>query len=804
MSLNPADPARTHALLVGIEIYAAGANWNLDGPALDVLAVHEWLTSHDVPAAQIRTFVSALPANQVRLDNADIRYRTASSNLVRAALSDLKKEDGDLLVIFWAGHGAINDRQHRLFFSDASIEEKYNLEWEALRNALTSTAFEGFARQVVIIDACADFRNDFDYTAPGEAIPSGKPLERELFAVFATSEGQTAANLGQDRRGLFSRELLRVLSADEHKAAWPPDMEAVADAVKKRFKELEREGVTQTPRFEVRDWVGVDRVFGGRLAPALRTGETARHLALVIGISRYLHGVPANQTMTDAQFTHLASPADDARALHQFLAAQSGYEVEDPLLDEDATLAGILRAVDRLRKRCRQGGQTALIYFSGHGVTDDEDRTFLVPHDARRDDLFASALWSKTLNGVLEEFTNSRLVMLLDACHAGGTIGVGGAKSSALPGFDPGALASGSTPASRFVVASCMARQRSYEADGRGIFTAELMELLRVNDPNLFSEEEVDLFDLYKALRARVTQSAAARCGGVVQQPFANFGDHTGIVMAINTALRTERQRRRTEYLEALIRCVEPVAGGRARVDCKQRLTFQTKLRNYVTAGRRTPQLNRVCEYFDERLQNTDPDDLEAVIDDCTELVRLFEEANPGARPPLHGSRPAFDRAPAATSAAPAPAKAAAPVVAPTMGAPSPANANALVLGARLPVLSPTPPAQAPGLAPGPAIGSQDERRVLNEADVPYILQDIWNDTRLFREAGDLRAILTRVEGVSSKDVTLWLLNVKPKTPPEGWEPMKDTIAVRFAERFQTAKQPERASTLSIRVGRGD
>jgi hypothetical protein len=802
VSLQPADPKRTHALLVGVEAYAAGANWNLDGPALDVLAVHEWLTSHGVPAEQIRTFASALPVNQVRLDDAGINFRTASSNLVRAALSALKKEAGDLLVIFWAGHGAINDRQHRLFFTDASIEEKYNLEWEALRDALTSTAFEGFARQLVIIDACADFRNDFDYSAPGEAIPAGKPLQRELFAVFATSEGQTATNLGQDRRGLFSRELLRILNTDEYKGAWPPDMEAVADAVKKRFKELEREGVTQAPRFEVRDWVGMEKVFGVGLAPAVRTGEAARHLALVIGISQYLHGVPHNQRRGD-EFTHLASPADDARALHQFLAAQPGYDVEDPLLDSDATLGGILRAVDKLRKRCRQGGQTALIYFSGHGVTDDEDRTFLVPHDARRDDLFASALWSKTLNGVLDEFTTGRLVVLLDACHAAGAVGVSGAKSAALPGFDPSALAGGSSQAGRFVVASCMARQRSYETGGHGIFTAELLELLRVSDPNLFSEEQIDLHDLYQVLRARVTQSAAAHFGGVVQQPFANFDGHTGIVMALNTALRTERELRRKKYLDALLRCVQPpVPGGRPRVDCKQRLTFETKLRSYVVDGRRAQQLSRLYDYLDERLQNTDPDDLEAVVDDCTELVRLFDEAYPGARSPLQGTRPTFDRAPTTTSAAPAPAKVAAPIVAPSLAAPSPASANALVLGSRLPVLSQTPQAQGPSLAA--VVGSPDERRVLNEADVFYILKDIWEERNLFDEARELRAILTSVEGVSANDVKRWRNSVKPTAPPGGWEAMKDTIDARFAERFQTKKQPERASTLSIRVGRGD
>ena len=44
------DPTTTRALLVGIEKYDAGADWNLNGPACDVLRMAQWLLRQGIPA----------------------------------------------------------------------------------------------------------------------------------------------------------------------------------------------------------------------------------------------------------------------------------------------------------------------------------------------------------------------------------------------------------------------------------------------------------------------------------------------------------------------------------------------------------------------------------------------------------------------------------------------------------------------------------------------------------------------------------------------------------------------------------
>ena len=220
MTVRPADPARTHAVLIGIESYAAGSDWDLDGPARDVLAMHDWLRGHKVPLAQIYTVASPLPRNAALFGEAGLASLPATSGSIRRVLNAVREQTGDLLVLFWAGHGAINQKEHRLFVADATTADKRNWHWEGLRDSLGSTYFAGLPRQIVIVDACADYRNDFQFTAPAESLPVGEPLPHEQFVFFATQPGQTAKNLGIERRGLFSEELLRDRSNGTAAGSW--------------------------------------------------------------------------------------------------------------------------------------------------------------------------------------------------------------------------------------------------------------------------------------------------------------------------------------------------------------------------------------------------------------------------------------------------------------------------------------------------------------------------------------------------------------------------------------------------------
>ena len=257
MSERIADPARTHAVLVGIEKYDAGGEWNkLSGPVPDVLAFHEWLRSRNVPTGQIQTLVSPQDENVALLDQAKVERTPATSTNVRKAFSALHGMHGDLLFVFWAGHGVVHEKQHRLFLADATTNDKRNLDLDGLLESLGSSYFSGFPRQIFIVDACANYQS-FAFTYPSEELPCGDPLPHEQFVFFAAQRGQVAKNLGGENRGLFSREILKQIR-NLPDSIWPPDMRSLAEKVQGEFAALRASGnLDQTPTYQWnRDWDG--------------------------------------------------------------------------------------------------------------------------------------------------------------------------------------------------------------------------------------------------------------------------------------------------------------------------------------------------------------------------------------------------------------------------------------------------------------------------------------------------------------------------------------------------------------------
>ena len=472
-----------------METYAAGPDWELPGPARDVADVYTWLTNNGVPPANIQALVSPLPASQRHLDDADIESRAATSIPFRKAWEQLQKQEGDLLVLFWAGHGAIQtagqvairDENYRLFLADATREEKRNVDWDMLQRALVSDQFARFRHQIVLVDACRDYRRDFKTTTTGEVMTAGVKNDRcHQFVLFAASAGETTKTDGDEGRGVFTREVLRALK-DEPASSWPPNMEAVTTRVKEAFKGLKTVGdVDKTPVFLSIDW---DGNLSASETLTSRAGKAEVTFALVIGISQYDSGVEPGLELKAEQFTNLAAARQDAEAVYAFWSKQPDCIVLKPLLDESATRAAILESIDDLRKRCHAPGvknPIVQIFFSGHGWKDDDGRCYLVPHDAKRDQLFGTALWDRVLDVALNQLSGAKCVLFLDACHSGG---IGEPYKKDLPWmFDPHSV-SGDT---RLVVASCGAGQRSYEVGNRGLFTSHLLQLLGsdVHDPS--------------------------------------------------------------------------------------------------------------------------------------------------------------------------------------------------------------------------------------------------------------------------------------------------------------------------------
>lgn len=620
-------------------------------------------------------------------------------------------------------------------------------------------AVDTFAERTVLVEALQEISKLKDVKGRQQVIDELGVIISSRIQEFpdARSHIVSIVRACADIAGGIDDLLERVRFYDNDSTAWPA-VERAAAALKAKLQKAEPDmSAVQVP-------------------PADR-----QHLALVIGISQYAGGALPGHELKPEQFTHLQFPADDAREIHRILQDQAGYQVS-PLLNEAATLSGIMRGLDRLRADCTGGDATVLIYFSGHGVSED-NRHYLVPHDARRNDLFATALWSKLFEAALQEIPTQRLVVILDACHAG-AIGAAGPKDAEMTRFDPEGLKTITPEQGRFVVASCQARQRSLEKNGHGIFTQHLLELLQCDDPKVFPNVEVDLFDLYSALQKRVKQTAINEFAGVRQEPFANFTKRTGVVLRVQTA-------RRLRYLNALLGCLRSISGQPPRIAHLKPRTIERRLLDYVERGERLARLQAFYDYFDEGLRGTDPAEVALVEENCRDLVRFFDEAIASIAAPLPqsalraASPPRADREPEAAARV-----VAAPADSTTAASSEHGVAPTSLLGASLPVTPPAP--------------SADGRVVLDEDDCRYVLQDILRDPRAFREATMLRQLLARGDGVSPSDITTWLIGTVPRVELPEWEAIKEQIANRFMEKFLNGRKIARVNAIAIRVAGGD
>lgn len=140
--------------------------------------------------------------------------------------------------------------------------------------------------------------------------------------------------------------------------------------------------------------------------PSVRA-EFRRNAALVIGISAYARGVPP-----------LQSAAADAERLATILKLQHGYGVT-LLKDAQATGAAIRAALAELQRTIGPEDRV-LIYYAGHGYTDDSSQHagYLVPADGAINDE-RSWLAAAELMELTSQLACRHFLLILDCCFAG-------------------------------------------------------------------------------------------------------------------------------------------------------------------------------------------------------------------------------------------------------------------------------------------------------------------------------------------------------------------------------------------------
>ncbi|MFF0017192.1 hypothetical protein [Streptomyces sp. NPDC005374] len=262
--MNPLSPSRTSVVVVGVESYEAGPDWDLDGPAEDALRFADWFLDRGVPPERVRALVAPLARNSAIWNGRPHPvHRADEATVRRELLRGVPGEDGDLLWVVWGGHGVVDAEGHRrVFCSDAVSEDRVNVDLDLALSFFRSNAVPAFRRQIWLVDACQvvhDVRRARRALPHSTLSPGTSTAGHNQTALFAVRAGERALNLSGERTGLFSREVLRLLTADGSDL-WPPDTEALYASLRDTFTALRQRGLArQTPiHLWSRGWDGTE------------------------------------------------------------------------------------------------------------------------------------------------------------------------------------------------------------------------------------------------------------------------------------------------------------------------------------------------------------------------------------------------------------------------------------------------------------------------------------------------------------------------------------------------------------------
>jgi YVTN family beta-propeller protein len=336
----------------------------------------------------------------------------------------------------------------------------------------------------------------------------------------------------------------------------------------------------------------------------------------------------------DAGLRQLTAPAHDAEALAAVLRDPgiAGFEVT-ALINEPHYRAG--EAIASLYRDRRRDDLT-LLYFTGHGLKDDEGRLYLAMTNTQRGSLLFTSLAAEQVDQAMSGCMSRRNVLILDCCYSGafpaGQIAKADSAVHALERFQG---------RGRAVLTASDATQYSFEGDqphgaaAQSVFTRHLVAGLRDGSADLDGDGDITIDELYSYVHDHVVDEMPQ------QRPKKQDSVQGRIVIArnINWSLPA--------YLQHALN--SPIAA--------ERIAGLDGLANLYRIGN-----DQVRQHVTGEIQRLAGDDSRAVSAAAAARLQAFLPRDAGVSP-VPAPQPAPQPEPAAATRATPPGTAAGPAV---------------------------------------------------------------------------------------------------------------------------------------------
>ena len=283
------DPRRTHVVCIGIDTYEDPRLPTMPGLTASATRFAAWAVSRGVAPESVWVAGSWDDPATTALPAGVVTFGTKHRDL-QDLFSELSDKSGDMLIVYWAGHGVLNSERGRvLFVSDSNDKVERSFGVENLQDFLASEAVRGFDLDVLFVDACANFAHEVDvrHALTGAALTKGDNRAVEQWTLYSAGQGEYATADSVRQTTAFSGALLQWL---EDEGTIPIDFAEAVARVDLALEELRDADVTRqhlvtrevkTPGKE--GWAATGRdnrlpVSGDSLRAVVGTALTVRQL----------------------------------------------------------------------------------------------------------------------------------------------------------------------------------------------------------------------------------------------------------------------------------------------------------------------------------------------------------------------------------------------------------------------------------------------------------------------------------------------------------------------------------------------
>ena len=222
----------------------------------------------------------------------------------------------------------------------------------------------------------------------------------------------------------------------------------------------------------------------------------AAKFALIIGNSQY----------DDSNLSRLKAPDLDVQGLEEVLKSPAigNFDEVTTLLNESG--AAVRKAVARFFER-RRRDDLLLLYFSGHGVKDEQGHLYLALRDTETALLAGSALETAFVTERMDRSFSKQQVLMLDCCHSGafaeGAKAAQGVSVGTAEAFEGSGLG-------RVILTATDSTQYAWEGDRvigdaeTSLFTHFLVDGLKTGAADQDDDGVVTIDELYDYVRDHV------------------------------------------------------------------------------------------------------------------------------------------------------------------------------------------------------------------------------------------------------------------------------------------------------------